>query len=128
MTCSRITSRAFVKILAIAFLAGVVAGAVRTFAQPGSAAFEAADVHASPRRPLTERPTFRVVNGRYQARNATLLDLVATAHGVSAEKVVGGPSWLELDRFDVLAKVPAGGPVADVKPMLKALLAERFGL
>ncbi|HEV3331272.1 MAG TPA: TIGR03435 family protein [Bryobacteraceae bacterium] len=40
----------------------------------------------------------------------------------------GGPIWLEDDTFDVMAKVPAGTTAADAKPMLQALLADRFQL
>src|SRR5262245_53871663 len=47
-------------------------------------------------------------NGRFEIRNATMLDLVRTAYGVEPEKVVGGPTWLTSDRFDVIAKVAAG--------------------
>ena len=65
---------------------------------------------------------------RYEIRNATLVDLVRTAYGVDADKVLGGPSWLELDRFDVTAKAPSGTPADDLKPMLKTLLQERFRL
>jgi uncharacterized protein (TIGR03435 family) len=57
-----------------------------------------------------------------------MLDLVRIAYDVDAKKVLGGPNWLELDRFDIRAKVPAGTTSTSVKPMLQALLAERFGL
>jgi uncharacterized protein (TIGR03435 family) len=66
--------------------------------------------------------------GRYHLRRATMLDLVRMAYGVDAKKVLGGPSWLETDRFDIRAIVPAGTTATTVKPMLRALLAERFGL
>jgi uncharacterized protein (TIGR03435 family) len=66
--------------------------------------------------------------GTYRLRHATMLDLVRIAYGVDAKKVLGGPNWLEMDRFDVRAKVPAGTTAETVKPMLRALLAERFGL
>jgi uncharacterized protein (TIGR03435 family) len=47
--------------------------------------------------------------GRYEIHNANMVDLVRTAYGVDAENVVGGPNWVEYDRFDVIAKaeVPA---------------------
>jgi uncharacterized protein (TIGR03435 family) len=58
-----------------------------------------------------------------------MVDLIRTAYGVEAEKVVGGPSWLELDRYTVRAKAPAAAASADsVKLMLRALLADRFKL
>jgi uncharacterized protein (TIGR03435 family) len=67
-------------------------------------------------------------DGRYELRGATMVDLIRTAYAVDADKVVGGPHWLELDRFDVVARVPASATRESVRPMLQALLGERFGL
>jgi uncharacterized protein (TIGR03435 family) len=57
-----------------------------------------------------------------------MLDLVRTAYGVEPEKVVGGPNWLASDRFNVIAKVPAGTTQENARLMLRALLEERFSL
>jgi uncharacterized protein (TIGR03435 family) len=45
-----------------------------------------------------------------------------------ADYLKGGPSWLDSDRFDVLAKAPAGTPVQTMRLMLQKLLADRFHL
>ncbi|MCU1328780.1 MAG: hypothetical protein JWN34_4150 [Bryobacterales bacterium] len=66
--------------------------------------------------------------GRYQLRNATMVDLIRTAWGVGAEQVVGGPAWLELDHYDVVATAPAGSTPDTLHAMLRGLLADRFGL
>jgi uncharacterized protein (TIGR03435 family) len=90
--------------------------------------FEVADVHGSP---MTAQPFARgpfYSSGRYELRFATMLDLVRTAYGVDPEKVLGGPSWLEMDRFDVFATTPAGSTAESRKLMLQALLADRFKL
>src|SRR5205814_910367 len=58
----------------------------------------------------------------------SMVDLVRTAYSVDAGKVIGGPAWLEYDRFDVIAKVPPNTPQATLKEMLQSLLAERFKL
>src|SRR5262245_38781151 len=70
-------------------------------------AFELADVHTSPRSPT---PVLRLSTrgGRYEIRNATMLDLIRTAYTVGADEILGGPSWLEYDRFDVVALLPPG--------------------
>ena len=57
-----------------------------------------------------------------------MVDLVAAAYGVENDYVMGGPSWLERDRFDVIAKAPAGTSKENVRLMLQAMLAERFKL
>ena len=68
--------------------------------------------------------------GRYELKNATMVDLIRTAWGVDADKVVGGPDWLDLDRFDVIATVPAtpGVTAEALQPMLRKLLEDRFQL
>jgi uncharacterized protein (TIGR03435 family) len=90
--------------------------------------FEVADIHQSA---SSTNPFMRggVIRGdRYELRNATMVDLIRTAYGVDAEKVVGGPSWLESDRFDVIAKTPPNITPETVRPMLQGLLADRFKL
>jgi uncharacterized protein (TIGR03435 family) len=57
-----------------------------------------------------------------------MVDLVANAYGLDADKVMGGPSWLEMDRFDISAKAPANASAESLKIMLQALLADRFKL
>src|SRR3954454_15768274 len=73
--------------------------------------FEAADIHVSPK---TTSPmngftrTGPVRAGRYEIKSAAMVDLVRIAYGFDADKILGGPNWLEMDRFDVTAKVPEG--------------------
>jgi uncharacterized protein (TIGR03435 family) len=93
--------------------------------------FEVADVHVSPHSDnnfnlFMRGPQMRA--GRYEIRTATMVDLIATAYGVDGDKVYGGPNWLELDRYDVTGKLPAGATPESQKAMLQALLAERFHL
>jgi uncharacterized protein (TIGR03435 family) len=44
-----------------------------------------------------------------------MVDLIRIAYGIEAEKVAGGPSWLELDRYTVIAKAPAGTSVVNAR-------------
>lgn len=111
-----------------ACLASTLVLASPAFAQSPTTAFEIADVRVSERQINVGVSGNQLRGGRYEIHNATMVDLVRTAYGVEAEKVVGGPSWLELDRFTVIAKAPAGATPDSVKPMLKALLADRFKL
>lgn len=59
---------------------------------------------------------------------STIRDLMAEAYGVKRNQISGGPKWLDSDRFDIVAKVPAGTTKEQVKSMLQNLLAERFKL
>jgi len=110
--------------ITVALLSGAAFGQT---AEPAPA-FEIADVHASAPSTRTYMSGGVLRGGRYDLRNATMVDLIATAYGVDGDKVQGGPSWLETDRFDVLAKAPSGATPETVKPMLQALLADRFKL
>jgi uncharacterized protein (TIGR03435 family) len=65
---------------------------------------------------------------QYELRKATMLDLIRTAYNVAADKVLGGPSWLDYDRFDVLAKTRPGTRPERLRVMLQTLLADRFHL
>jgi len=98
-----------------------------------AARFEVADVHPSVPVEIGQVVNTAVRigvprNGRYEINRATMLDLVRTAYGVEADKVLGGPHWLEMNRFDIIAKVPASATRETVLPMLQTLLAERFRL
>jgi uncharacterized protein (TIGR03435 family) len=66
--------------------------------------------------------------GRYEVRKGTMLDLIRVAYGVDSYKVLGGPGWLETDRFDVIARTPVDTTPEALKEMLKALLVDRFKL
>ena len=115
--------RIFVWICVVALLSGPVFG--QSAASPS---FDVADVHVSAK---SNNPNMRggaLRGDRYELRNATMVDLIRTAYSVDADKVLGGPNWLELDRFDVIAKAPASTSAATVKQMLQSLLADRFKL
>src|SRR6187402_999151 len=67
-------------------------------------------------------------NGRLNATNVTLEELLRRAYRLHQSQLIGGPAWMKSDRFDVVAAAgaaPARG-VDDVLLMLRALLLERF--
>jgi uncharacterized protein (TIGR03435 family) len=116
--------RAFTALICLELLSAEASGQT-TETKP---AFEIADVHVSPpaRNPYMRGPMLR--GGRYEIHVATMVDLIRTAWGIDASRVVGGPNWLEDDTFDVIAKAPAGTTPETAKPMLRSLLADRFQL
>jgi uncharacterized protein (TIGR03435 family) len=65
--------------------------------------------------------------GRYTARGFTLAALIRNAYRVQEFQIIGGPDWINTDRFDVEAVFPDADR-ARVDLMLRALLAERFKL
>ncbi len=94
-------------------------------AQP---AFEAADVHVSAKTGNQFPRTGPVRGGRYEIKTATMLDLIRIAYGFDPDKILEGPNWLELDRFDIRAKVPPNSTPETQRLMLQALLRDRFQL
>jgi uncharacterized protein (TIGR03435 family) len=60
----------------------------------------------------------------------TLSGLIQYAYDMRNYQVSGGPNWITSDTYTVTAKVEgdAAAPTAEVRKMLQALLAERFGV
>jgi uncharacterized protein (TIGR03435 family) len=89
--------------------------------------FEIADVHNSTHvvSPHMRGGVLRA--GLFEIRTATMLDLISYAWTIKAEKLWGGPAWLDFDRFDIRAKPPNTSP-ENIKLMLRNLLIERFNL
>jgi uncharacterized protein (TIGR03435 family) len=90
--------------------------------------FEFADVHASAKGSSQQNRSGLDKGERLQVKNASMADLVGLAYGFATDKVLGGPNWLEMDRFDVIAKLPADADSDTLKRMLQALLEDRFKL
>jgi uncharacterized protein (TIGR03435 family) len=65
---------------------------------------------------------------RYILRQASMADMISTAYHVDITNVQGGPSWLEMQRFDIQAKTAPGTSGDDLRLMLRSLLADRFHL
>jgi len=90
--------------------------------------FEIADVHVAPKAINMFSRTSPPRAGRYEIHSATIVDLIRFAYGFDPDKILGGPNWLEMNRYDVIAKVPADATIETMAPMLQSLLAERFKL
>ena len=90
--------------------------------------FEISDVHVSHPSPVQSLTGPYLRSGRYETRYATMVDLIGLAYGIDNDKVFGGPKWLEMEYYDVIAKPPAGASKEKLRVMLQNLLAERFQL
>jgi uncharacterized protein (TIGR03435 family) len=69
--------------------------------------------------------------GVCQFTSVTLRNLIGEAYSLGLEpgdELLGGPSWLGSTRFDVRAKAEQPRPRADLRLMMRTLLADRFGL
>lgn len=65
--------------------------------------------------------------GRFTAQGVSLQDLIVFAYRLQPYQIVGGPRWLDTDRWDISA-VGAQGTPDDVLIALQQLLADRFSL
>jgi uncharacterized protein (TIGR03435 family) len=153
------------KIARVALALLFVSGASSLFAQTPAAAKEPAqpasaeplivDVHAAPYRPTIDYTT-NISSKRFDMRHATVLDIIEFAYNLGNQDddrenaaIVGGPTWIDFDRFDVSATIPSlkpqtmnarpvdpanaplhppENPMDKIRPVLKRVLAERFHL
>jgi uncharacterized protein (TIGR03435 family) len=67
-------------------------------------------------------------NGNLTVRNLPLKRLVLFAFRLDDPQLIGGPAWLDTDRFDVVAKADAETTDSDLRTMTQNLLVERFAL
>jgi uncharacterized protein (TIGR03435 family) len=103
----------------------------RVMAADAKPSFEVATI--KPSNPETPGQAINVGRGggnAFTTLNTPLFDLIKFAYGIHARQLAGGPSWIELDKFDILAKpdTPGVPNVTQLRSMVQKLLAERFGL
>lgn len=73
------------------------------------------------------RSSVSATPGNLLLRNSTLSDCIQWAYNVKGYQVTG-PSWIEVERYDVVAKATGAAPEAQLRLILQTLLAERFKL
>ncbi|HET9195807.1 MAG TPA: TIGR03435 family protein [Vicinamibacterales bacterium] len=67
--------------------------------------------------------------GRFQATNTPLRFLIRWSYRIAEPRIIGGPGWIGVDRFDVSATASVEGWSGErTRQMVRALLADRFGL
>jgi uncharacterized protein (TIGR03435 family) len=66
--------------------------------------------------------------GRLVVLNNPVTNLIGNAYGVRRHQLVGGPEWIDSDRYDIQAKAAGDAPRADLMVMLQSLLEDRFKL
>src|SRR5512132_2469655 len=89
-------------------LAAVLAGTVLGQPSETPLAFEAADVHVSPKSRNPSMAAGGLRGTRYLVRQGTMVDLISLAYDIDNDRILAGPSWLDTDRFDVSARAPSG--------------------
>jgi len=62
--------------------------------------------------------------------NTSLKDLIVVAYGLHPGQVVGGPAWMDTDKYDITGQPEAQGQptLAQLNAMIKTLVEDRFKL
>src|SRR5271156_1777131 len=97
-------------------------------------AFEGASI--TPCKPGTPEPgeermgmvRFTYPGGRFEAKATSLKFLLEWAYSILPSQHSDGPSWMENDRYDIVAKADGNATNAQMRLMTRTLLAERFKL
>ncbi len=105
----------------------VVLTAVITIAAQRGPSFEVASI--KPNVSLDARSSQRnMPGGRINFSNQRLRQVIRAAFGGIDIEVVGGPGWLDSDRWDIVAASAGADPNAPWRDMLRTLLEDRFKL
>lgn len=80
---------------------------------------------AGPRSTGTPPASSRADRSLITYTGATLKHLLVMAYNLRSNQVIG-PSWLDSEKYDVIAKIPEGAAREQITLMLQALLLERF--
>jgi uncharacterized protein (TIGR03435 family) len=108
------------------YLFGVGTMLLITLASVSGQEFEVASIKAAaPPSPNDRSPERNPERVTY--RYASVKNLLMTAYGLRLHQVFG-PPWIDSERYDIVAKVPAGATKEQVTVMLQNLLADRFKL
>lgn len=118
-----LTSQAIMTSLRVACFVAVISTAVAAQSPP---TFDAASVKVN--RSGVAGGRFGGQPGQVQVTNYTLRDIIRNVYNLQPYQLVGGPSWITADRFDIIARAPEGAPPARMMEMMKTLLADRFTL
>jgi uncharacterized protein (TIGR03435 family) len=116
----------------VLFLVGLaIAGPLLQAQSAGTPSFDVTSVKLSQVHD-EESASFVQPGGRYTATNVTLRMLMKSAYGLHDDQLIGGPGWINTDRFDVSAKAEGytspSGFRDQARLMLRPLLADRFKL
>lgn len=106
----------------------VVSGTAFSLAQ--APAFDVASIRPTPATVTKPSDIQTMPNGRFLATNTTIKAVILRAYGLVDSQLIGAPSWLESDHFDIDARTappPVAGPES-LLPMVQRLLVERFAL
>ena len=100
----------------------------KPMAADAKAVFEVATI--KPSNPAAQGKLFTIKGRQVLTINTSLADVVTMAYGLHVRQIVGGPSWMESDKYDITGQ-PEGQGMPNqnqMRQMLRALVEDRFKL
>lgn len=100
----------------------------KPMAADANPSFEVATI--KPSKPEAQGKGFRLNGRNFSTINTSLNDLIEYAYDVHTKQILGGPEWLDKDKYDIAA-VPDGEGTPSheqLRTMVQKLLTERFKL
>jgi uncharacterized protein (TIGR03435 family) len=90
--------------------------------------FDVVSIHASDPKEFAVPSGCETTIGLMRCTNVTLKRCIVGAYRVGPDRVLGGPNWIDTDRFQITGKTDQ--PIGDkgLMKMLQTVLAERFKL
>lgn len=100
----------------------------KAMAADAKAVFEVATI--KPSNPAAQGKLFTIKGRQVLTINTALSDLISFAYGLHLRQVIGGPSWMESDKYDITGLPEAQGMpnVNQMRDLIRALLEDRFKL
>jgi len=117
------------RVTAITVILTLLAASVAGAQAPAPAPAPAFDVASVKQNKDGGPSSVRVLpGGMLTVTNNNLRNIIRNAWNITNDQIVGGPDWLDSDRFDITAKASQPFGQDQARAMLQALLADRFGL
>jgi uncharacterized protein (TIGR03435 family) len=122
------------KVLALSILLGLSVHSAHCQDVAKGPSFEVASI--TPCKPGTPEPPgehagmvrFIYPGGNFNAKATTVKYLFEWAYGILPAQHTGDPSWMDSERYDIVAKAEGNPSDPQMKMMARTLLAERFKL
>ena len=102
--------------------------APKPMAADAKAVFEVATI--KPSNPAAQGKLMTIKGRQVLTINTALSDLISFSYGLHIRQVIGGPSWMESEKYDITGQPEGQGMpnVNQMRDMIRALLADRFKL
>ena len=76
----------------------------------------------------SDAASFRGQSARIAVTNNSLRNIIRNAWGLQGFQIIGGPDWINIERWDIVAKAEGNPQGPEMMVMVQNLLADRFKL